>query len=67
MKQHKIKPMGTKPVTQDTPHQAQTKQEFDAGLKKVAQVIEKDPKKAAKIFESWLKKPASTKVIKKAA
>jgi flagellar biosynthesis/type III secretory pathway M-ring protein FliF/YscJ len=49
------------------PGTATTRQEIDALTKQIARHIEKNPKKAAKVFDAWLNgKPAKAK-DKKAA
>jgi flagellar biosynthesis/type III secretory pathway M-ring protein FliF/YscJ len=44
-----------------------SRQEIDEGLKTLTQIVEKDPKKAAEIFKSWLNKPSKIVKPKKAA
>lgn len=41
-----------------TPSPASQKQDIDAALQALTQFIQKDPKKAAKIFESWIDETA---------
>jgi hypothetical protein len=64
MKQLKmIKPEGKTGNAKPTPTTT-TRLEIDACVKDLARLIGKDPKKAAKVFESWLgesKKPSSRK------
>ena len=61
MKRHEIKPLKT------PSNPTQLRQEVDACIRHITQVIEKDPKKAAKIFEGWLDTPASPSQKKRAA
>lgn len=51
MKRHELKPL-KKPVSVKT--QSELRQEVDTCVRHLTQAIEKDPKKAAKIFEAWL-------------
>ena len=65
MKHYKLnpKPAAATPKT-STPT---TRQEVDAMTKQIGKHIEKDPKKAAKVFESWLAGSSKTQSKKKAA
>jgi flagellar biosynthesis/type III secretory pathway M-ring protein FliF/YscJ len=59
-----------KPVPLATAAKLQTqtsRQDIDAHLKKLTQLVEKDPKKAAEIFKGWLNKPSQIVKPKKAA
>jgi flagellar biosynthesis/type III secretory pathway M-ring protein FliF/YscJ len=44
-----------------TPSPASSKHEIDAALQALTQFIQKDPKKAAKIFESWIDETAKNR------
>ena len=74
MKKFKTQPQPTqtstpasKPVS--TASQPTNKQEIDAAIRHLSKFIESDPKKAAKIFESWLdsSQQAKNSSIKKRA
>ena len=65
MKQYKVVPKeAPKPSSSPT---GATRQEIDSLSRSVGKLIEKDPKKAAKVFESWLSGSASKDRKKKAA
>ncbi len=49
------------------PQKGTTRQEIDALTQKLGQHIIKNPKKASKIFETWLNAPAKSDSKKKAA
>ena len=61
MKRHEIK----SPKTPSNP--TQLRQEVDTCIRHITQVIETDPKKAAKIFETWLGQSAKADSKKRAA
>ena len=64
MKRHEIKPF-KKPVSAKT--QSEFRQEIDTCVRHLTQAIEKDPKKAAKIFEAWLDQAPKSDQKKRAA
>jgi len=49
------------------PTQSTSRQEIDVYLKNLTQLVEKDPKKAAEVFKSWLDKPSKIVKPKRAA
>jgi flagellar biosynthesis/type III secretory pathway M-ring protein FliF/YscJ len=59
----------SKPVPPTPTKQASTttRQEIDVHLKQLAQLVEKNPKKAAEVFKTWLDKPSKVVKPKKAA
>jgi hypothetical protein len=67
MKQLKLaKPEGKTGNAKSTPSTT-TRQEIDACVKDLARLIERDPKKASKVFEGWLEGKAPPQRKKKAA
>jgi flagellar biosynthesis/type III secretory pathway M-ring protein FliF/YscJ len=65
MKQFKVVPKeAPKPSSSPT---GATRQEIDSLSRSVGRLIEKDPKKAAKIFQNWLEGSAGKDRKKKAA
>ena len=67
MKQHKINPKPQPNVAARTQDPKQIRQEIDTFIAHIGEMIKKDPKKAAKIFDSWINKPSKSKSSKKAA
>jgi flagellar biosynthesis/type III secretory pathway M-ring protein FliF/YscJ len=49
------------------PTQSNSRQEIDVYLKNLTQLVEKDPRKAAEVFKSWLNKPSKIVKPKRAA
>ena len=49
------------------PTQSSSRQEIDVYLKNLTRLVEKDPKKAAEVFKSWLDKPSKIVKPKRAA
>ena len=67
MKQYKMKtPTPTRQQTA-TETTSKTRQEIDVKLKELARVVEKNPRKAAQVFASWLDKSPKTQQKKRAA
>jgi hypothetical protein len=66
MKQLKIvkQPANTTPKSIPT---TTTRQEIDTLAKGIAKIIEKDPKKASRIFEAWLGTPSQNSSKKRSA
>ena len=54
MKKFKAQPQPTQASPASKASQPTNKQEIDAAIRHLSKFIESDPKKAAKIFESWL-------------
>ena len=67
MKQHKISPKPQQKGTSQTQDAKQIRQEIDTFISHIGEMIKKNPRKAAKIFDSWIEKPAKSKSTKKVA
>jgi hypothetical protein len=67
MKQLKLIKPESKPGKPKSTPSTTTRQEIDAWANELARLIGKDPKKAAKVFESWLENGKQKATRKKAA
>ena len=54
-------------ATTHTKKTTTTRQELDVQLKQLARLVEENPRKASKIFESWLDNTSKSQSKKKAA
>jgi hypothetical protein len=61
------KPMPASSKEIKTSEKTVSRQEIDTCVKVIADLLQNDPKKAAKIFEGWLDTPSKMKKIPKAA
>ena len=67
MKQLKFNPPDGKTGNAKSTPSTTTRQEIDRCVKDLARLIERDPKKASKVFEAWLEGKASPLRKKRAA
>ena len=67
MKQYKMKNFTPTATTHTKSTPSTTRQELDVQLKQLARLVEENPRKAAKIFESWLHNTPKSQSKKKAA
>ena len=66
MTRHSIKPL--KSVSKNSnKNPTQLRQEIDECVRHIAQAVNNDPKKAAKIFEGWLQQDQAIEKKKRAA
>ena len=68
MTRHVIKQLNQKTSAKtQTKNPSQLRQEIDTCVRHITQVVERDPKKAAKIFEAWLQGEQAIDKKKRAA